>query len=385
MTKQPTENPQQALREPADAQAEHAFWPTQPVAGFKKTCPPKDTALPPGLSFKTVDLNRDIDELHALLVNNYVEDSLSIFRLEYSKEFIAWQLQIPGSDPAWNLGLFEESGGRQVMVGFISAARMQVAINGDSPDTVTVNFLCLDKSRRRMGLAPSLITEVTRRVNAKGIFKALFTAGEHLPFKHMQSTYFHRVINGKRLVKRSFCSAEDLAPLPPDAARRALRRMVASDVPQVYALYVQKYSKLGLFVDFTVEQLEYLLSPRDGIVECLVLEEGGRVAEFVSFFYVHSRVIENNPSFEGCSDYVYTAYLYYYNGQSSPARIIGDAIGHLEEKGLCDVLNCLAIEENTEERLRSLGFLRGDGTLYYYLFNWHPAPIADSQNGFIPF
>jgi glycylpeptide N-tetradecanoyltransferase len=47
--------------------------------------------------------------------------------------------------------------------------------------SVEINFLCVHKKLRSKRLAPVLIKEVTRRVNLKGIFQAVYTAGAILP------------------------------------------------------------------------------------------------------------------------------------------------------------------------------------------------------------
>ena len=46
---------------------------------------------------------------------------------------------------------------------------------------VEINFLCVHKKLRAKRLAPVLIREITRRVNCKGIFQAVYTAGVVLP------------------------------------------------------------------------------------------------------------------------------------------------------------------------------------------------------------
>ena len=46
---------------------------------------------------------------------------------------------------------------------------------------VEINFLCVHKKLRSKRLAPVLIREITRRVNLKGIFQAVYTAGVVLP------------------------------------------------------------------------------------------------------------------------------------------------------------------------------------------------------------
>ena len=46
---------------------------------------------------------------------------------------------------------------------------------------VEINFLCVHKKLRAKRVAPVLIKEITRRVNLKGTFQAVYTAGVILP------------------------------------------------------------------------------------------------------------------------------------------------------------------------------------------------------------
>lgn len=372
-----------------DLLEKRAFWKTQPVGSnipaveHRKVSPLP--SLPPNMGFRAIDLPSDLEDVYTLLKHNYVEDDDMMFRFEYSREFLAWQLSIPGSQKEWNIALYEASDTHSAIVGFISAARLNIRIEEESPETVVVNFLCLDKAYRHKRLAPLLIAAVTNKVNEAGIFKAVFTSGTVFPFKYSHTNYLHRIINGERLVAKDFCSYRDVLSTPSiPPSGRFLRRMTPLDLPRVKELYDAKYGRMKLSVSLTDEQLLYLLLPREDIVETLVLEEGGRVAEFVSFFFLHSRIIENNPDYSEKEEYVYTAYLYYYNGNGR-TDIIRDVIKHLERSNKCDVLNCLKIEENTGKEFESLGFLKGEGNLNYYLFNWRVPEVPLSENGFIPF
>ena len=67
------------------------------------------------------------------------------------------------------------------LVGFISAIPATVRIYEKIQHLVEINFLCVHKKLRSKRLAPVLIKEITRRVNCKGIFQAVYTAGVVLP------------------------------------------------------------------------------------------------------------------------------------------------------------------------------------------------------------
>ena len=59
---------------------------------------------------------------------------------------------------------------------------------------------------RAKRVAPTLIREITRRVNLKGIFQACYTAGVVIPKPVGISRYHHRNLNPKKLVAIQFTS-----------------------------------------------------------------------------------------------------------------------------------------------------------------------------------
>merc|ERR1740131_250604 len=69
---------------------------------------------------------------------------------------------------------------------------------------VEINFLCVHKKMRSKRVAPVLIREITRRVNATGIFQAVYTAGVVLPKPVATCRYWHRSLNPKKLVEVKF-------------------------------------------------------------------------------------------------------------------------------------------------------------------------------------
>ena len=67
-----------------------------------------------------------------------------------------------------------------------------------------VNFLCVHKKLRDKRLAPALIREVTRRVNLKNIWQAIYTSGTTLPTPFSTAPYWHRNLNPQKLVDVRF-------------------------------------------------------------------------------------------------------------------------------------------------------------------------------------
>lgn len=76
-----------------------------------------------------------------------------------------------------------------------------------------INFLCVHKKLRTKKLAPLLIKEITRRVNLKKIWRAVYTAGVVVPSPFTTSTYHHRNLNPKKLVEVGFTALPKNYPM----------------------------------------------------------------------------------------------------------------------------------------------------------------------------
>lgn len=108
-----------------------------------------------------------------------------------------------------------------------------------------VNFLCVHKKLRHARLAPVLIKEITRRVNLKNIWQAIYTAGVEIPTPFSQARYYHRSLNPKKLIESNFSSLGrnqtlgrmiKLYKLPDKTKIEGLRAMKSKDVAQVHKL-----------------------------------------------------------------------------------------------------------------------------------------------------
>ena len=124
----------------------HAFWDTQPVpknmsatimedkeGEFEhiqaKDIPKEAYTLPAGFEWDTLDINDDkqAKELYELLKGNYVEDSESTFRFDYSIEFLRWALTVPGYNVDWHLCVRASS--NKKLLAFISGTPSKVVVN----------------------------------------------------------------------------------------------------------------------------------------------------------------------------------------------------------------------------------------------------------------
>ena len=121
-----------------------------------------------------------------------------MFRFKYSVAFMRWALATPGYYKEWIIGVRVIK--NKKLVGFISGIPVTVVVNEQKLPMAEINFLCVHKKLRAKRLAPVLIKEVTRRINLKKIWQAIYTAGKYIPTPFTEALYYHRSLNVKKLI-----------------------------------------------------------------------------------------------------------------------------------------------------------------------------------------
>lgn len=344
-------------------------------------------SLPASFEWCTCDVTDAVQlkEIYELLSAHYVEDDENMFRFAYSPEFLRWALQPPGYLQDWHCGVRASTSGK--LVAFISAIPCVLTVRTESLKVVEINFLCVHKKLRQKRLAPVLIKEITRRVNLRDIWQAVYTAGVVLPKPVVECQYWHRSLNPKKLIAVGFSR---LAPrmtmartlklyrLPEKPVTGGLRAMEERDVPAVTVLLASYLTKYQLAPELTEEEVRHWLVMREDVVYSYVVENSeGQVTDLVSFYTLPSTVIGNEQYTS-----LKAAYMFY----TVPATVTADqlmndalilalATGH-------DVFNALDIFENST-LLRELKFGVGDGKLRYYLFNWRTREMQPGEVGLV--
>ncbi|KAJ2402183.1 glycylpeptide N-tetradecanoyltransferase [Coemansia sp. RSA 2559] len=444
--------------EEAEKTAVHDFWHTQPVpkssdvvvkdAPVHPPLPPEQIpqepyALPEGMAWCTVDVEDDaqLQELHGLLLNNYVEDPDASFRFNYPLELLRWVMLPPGFKKTWHVGVRSSESGE--LIGFISGVPFDIMVRDRTMPMAEINLLCLHKKLRSQRLAPLLIKEVTRRVHLVGIFQAIYTSGRLLPKPVSTCRYFHRSLQPRKLVDIGFSAPLDGLQLtrlvtamrvPQETATEGLRLMRKGDVTQVRKLLNRflktRYEMVPSYGSDA--QVAHWLLPREKVLWSYVVDDKdhpGKITDFFSFFSLPSQVLKAASSRKKTagkkttrgsqkkpgSDTLYAAYTYYYattagidvsltpeeksgcdsakkekamlrekQDQLVKARLIelfGDALILAKNAGF-DVVNCLDMMDNMLFA-KELKFGRGDGFLRYYFYNYMARDIAPGKVGFV--
>lgn len=233
-------------------------------------------------------------------------------------------LKSPGWQKEWHVGI--RASQSRKLVAFISAVPMSLRIKSATVKCAEVNFLCVHKKLRSKRLAPVLIREVTRRVNLVNIWQAIYTGGILLPTPVSTCRYYHRSLDWEKLYEAGF------SPLPPGSTRlrqiakyrlptsttlNGIRPMKKEDIPAVLPLVKRYLDSMQMAQVFDEEEFRHLFlnevaSEADQVVWSYVVELGGKITDFISFYRLESTVIGNKKH-----NTIKAAYLYYYATESA--------------------------------------------------------------------
>jgi glycylpeptide N-tetradecanoyltransferase len=394
------------------ARKEHRFWSTQPVPKIEDEAAaavevaakpahgpidePKTPAqvrqepynMPPGFQWCELDLTaaEEAQEVYDLLTRNYVEDDDSAFRFDYSVDFLQWALTPPGFHKDWHVGVRNQKTGK--LMAFISGIPVKTRAYTNTMDMAEINFLCVHKKLRAKRLAPVLIKEITRRVNLRDIWQAVYTAGVVLPMPVSQCRYFHRSLNPKKLIEVGFsplpprmtlAQTVKMLKVPAQPSTRGFRAMERSDVPQVAALLIEYLNKFDLVPELDEHEIAHWLVPRVGVISAFVVEdpETHKITDLCSFYHLPSTIIGNDKY-----KTLNAAYSYYNVATSvSLTALMHDALVMAKQEKF-DVFNALNLMDN-QEFLQELKFGPGSGELQYYLYNWRCPRMASDRVGIV--
>ncbi|KAK2182853.1 hypothetical protein NP493_333g02028 [Ridgeia piscesae] len=379
----------------------YQFWDTQPVPKLDEDIttnemiePDKSESeirhepysLPQGFHWDTINIGDPIQlkELYTLLNENYVEDDDNMFRFDYSPEFLQWALQPPGWLSDWHCGVRVQKSKK--LVGFISAVPVTLKIYEKHEKMVEINFLCVHKKLRSKRVAPVLIREITRRVNCKGIFQAVYTAGVVLPKPVASCRYWHRSLNPRKLIEVKFSHLSrnmtmqrtlKLYKLPESPKNPGFRPLESADVKDVHAMLTKYLNQFQLAPMFSEQEVRHWFTPRTGIVDSYVIEKNGVLTDFVSFYTLPSTVMHHTVH-----KHLKAAYGFYAVCSSTTwPDLMQDALIVAKNMGF-DVFNALDLMDN-KKFLEELKFGVGDGNLQYYLYNWRCPTIQPEKVGLV--
>jgi len=207
-----------------------------------------------------------------------------------------------------------------------------------------------------------------------------------------ETTYYHRSLNPKKLIDVGFSSLPKNMPMAryikmqkikEETVIPGIRAMEKKDVKAVHQLLNDYLKKFSLSIQFTADEVEHFLIPRENVIESFVIEsevEGNKkkqITDFISFYSLPSSVLKHETH-----KILNVAYSYYnVPNKYSMTELMRDALVLAKQKDY-DVFNALNIQDN-EPIFKELNFGVGDGNLHYYLYNWRVRKLSPGQIGMV--
>ncbi len=229
---------------------------------------------------------QDFSEFQQFLSNNYIADSTGILRFNYSKECLEWACKPPNYIPELLIAYRDSNGD---LLGTI----VGIPIMLQNVVTISVNFLCVHLAHREKGVAKLLIDELMKRAKSHGFKNSVFTRG--VPAGTPNSLrYHHYLIDVPYLVELGLfpATAKYKHPFKLDN-KMSLRPVVKEDIPEIHKRYS---SEKSISQKFTIEELEYWVLTRPGVVYSFVSDD---YSNFASYFIIESTYGLKKGNFRG--------------------------------------------------------------------------------------
>ncbi|KAL3320993.1 Glycylpeptide N-tetradecanoyltransferase 2 [Cichlidogyrus casuarinus] len=241
-------------------------------------------------------------------------------------------------------------------------------------------------------MAPVLIKEITRRVNRRGIFQAIYTSGTNLPRPVSTCRYWHRPLNPVKLVECRFSSLRQNMTIPrmvklyklpneypplPDQGK--FKPLESNYVKRAYDKLCKSLDKYKIHQKFTLAEFKHWFLPKERIIySYIVVNNKDEVTDMCSFYSLPSTVF-------GCTRYneLMAAYCFYNFNTVTPLETLMQCTLIAARDAGYDVFNALDLMAN-KDFLSNLKFGGGDGNLRYYFYNWL-CPVVKPEEVSFPF
>ncbi|AYV82127.1 MAG: N-myristoyltransferase [Homavirus sp.] len=387
------------------------FWNTQPVMQINETKygrieEDKDTNsisqtphdLNPNFYWDTLDISDDkISTELAGFLNKYYTNSTnsteSKFRPHYSSKFIQWILCSYNPNNA-ELYVGVRVKGNNLLVGFIGATLTMNHLKTETVQTTEVNFMCVHPMLRNKRLAVVLMKELTRRVNLKGCFQAVYMSDKYILNPQCTIQLYHRAIDIRYLVQLNFTTVklgikldeiEKTLHLPNNPQNKNFSLLAKEDIESTCELlnkYLERYSYYPVFdtIYFT-----HLFFNNEFVKTYILKKPNGEIIDMISYYVLplsntntDTNINTNtntNTNTEGC---INTGYLFYYTSMfETPYRLIKDILIVAKNDGL-KLLSTYNIMEN-EDILHDLHFEPAGHKYHHYMYNWKCPNLKNDQ------
>ena len=352
----------------------HIFWDTQPIDISKNDINiMQPYNLPDNFEWVNLNINNDIDIIYNFLASYYVNNINALRKFHYSKDFLKWFLIQSNNIPDLLIGVKYNN----KIYATIFGIPMKIKVFDKIINCIEINFLCVHHKLRNKRLTPVLIKEISRRAILHNIYQAFYTTSVDLPRSLNKGTYYHRPINVQKLIELDFIEKTNVLFNIIKKPNINIRPLQPKDF-NICCEMLNKYnSQFKISILFEQEDFNYHFTFRPNIIESYVVENNNMVTDFISFFFIPSKIMNNRKY-----DEMKKAYVYYYFNTITPLEILMENGLYFMKKNNMDIVNCMN-QYNNMNFINKLNFIEGNGKLNFYLYNYECQALNNNDIGII--
>ena len=308
---------------------------------------------------------------------NYLESTQS--RLQYSDSLVSFFLHDAVTV------IFHAKGAPERIIGIICGARTTLFGLAGGVPSLNVNFLCLTPKLRSMHLAPYMIGVLTKEsVERFGICVAHYTIGGVIKAPNFgRKQIYHRPLHIRSLVAGGFFDVDVkqyervyntfVRVRPVQHIHRVADEAVAPLATEMRAVYAG-YSAKAYDV-YEIPPFERILTS-PAFHTFLFRDDAGKLTDFLSLYRLDSR---------GARGSYRNGYLYALALSDTRNLYLGTVIETVASHSMkFNIFDMLTLADMLPVKdYGSLKFMKGTGSLGYYMFNMAMPAVENKRNGLV--
>ncbi len=328
------------------------------------------------LNYKILDESY-IDEI-VDFVNTHYFDKDGNFTLIYTRELMKYYLI--NSIPLF----FYSKNNPNKVVALIIGKHTQSMVFGKQIDSLEGNFFCIIPQLRKLNLPEliigHLILEFIKKIKTHEYSFGYYTTGNIINNKPICSkTYIHRYINFDKLFNLEQISKSKYTPLhkkyyskfvyPDNFKKFKISRIIENNQIDEITTNINNYNKekFDLYESISSNNIK-IINDSDVFLKFIIKSNvNNNINAFISFYKLDMLNKKQNKI-------VRTLYLYYYYSNGDIVDYLEYIGEYLKKNNICDVFLINLFDEKIPNR-----YVKGDGILYYNLFNVEHFDIKEQR------
>jgi glycylpeptide N-tetradecanoyltransferase len=322
--------------------------------------------------------SNDINDVVNFLNKYYKQTINNNFIVNYSKEFLEWNLP---KESSFVIGLKAED--NENIGAIIAGTIRKLQIFDKQEDVADINYLCVHPKLRENNLSPVLIDEVIRKLSNQNIKVGFFKTTNYIPSPICKLEYYHRPLRYKKLYENGFIRLDKDAHSTESADysfqvqyKQNPRhiKMTEKHYEKAFELLNEYHDQYNLHEVYTLEKFIKTFANSDIVSSYVILDENEDVViDFYSYYKLPYYSQEKKI-------YIRCAYLHTYTSNTeTPITIFKSLIWNTYNEKL-DVLTCLDNMENSEILYDNFNkIVKGAGYIYYNFYNWNCPELQPLQ------